>query len=132
MSALRTLGYIEMNLGQISEGRAHLQQALEVFVDFTGFDDYTVRSTTMQTQVNWAGAELASGSYANALEHMDAADQAVAALASGPGKSLLEAQLKQSRASLTQSQRPNSGDAMPARPSALIPPSLSPGTASKL
>lgn len=132
VTALRTLGYVEMNLGQIASGRAHLEQALEIFVEFPGFDDFTVRSTTMQTQVNWTGAELAAGNYNVAVEHMNAAEQAVAPLPPGPGKSLLEAQLKQSRASLAQSQQPNAGSQQPAKPSSLIPPSLSPGAASKL
>lgn len=108
VTALRGLAYLQMGLGLNHEGfteagREHYKEALTIFLRRTGYDDYTIRSTTAQTDLNWAASEATAGNFSLARQHQDDAANEIAALPAGPGTAVLAAGLSESRNALARS-----------------------------
>ena len=75
VSASRVKAFRIFQLGQVEEGRALYQQALEVFgrKGFDSTDENFKTYTHLQTQVGWAQAELSVGNCTEARQHIDEA-----------------------------------------------------------
>jgi tetratricopeptide (TPR) repeat protein len=74
-SASRSLGQAAFAAGDLVQGRASYQDALNVFKRFPTRNSYFIWSTDTFTEISWAGAELSQRQCPQAKDHLDKAAQ---------------------------------------------------------
>jgi hypothetical protein len=101
VSGLRTNGNLLFVMGKPEEGRVEFQKALSIFSKYPNFDDFTIKSTHVYTELAWAYAEMAQRSMAEVEQHIRNAESIVGGLTPGPGTDQLRAQTNMARQRLT-------------------------------
>lgn len=77
VAALRYEANLEMLLGEIDQGRAKYQEALNVFERFPVNNEFYINSTMAMTEIAWAVSEFSIGACDRVQGHLDAAETAI-------------------------------------------------------
>lgn len=103
IGALRGRANLLFMIGQPGEGRVDYQRALNVFSDSdfrnTSHNQYTMKSTHVETELGWASSEANIGLIDVALQHVLVAEGHLSGLPASPGVNQLKNQIGQARAS---------------------------------
>ena len=83
VGALRSLANLQFVLGRYSEGREKYQEALEIWAQYTGYDDNVKSSVNFQTEMAWANSEAYVGKNDLAKLHLDNAEEIVSKMPLG-------------------------------------------------
>ncbi len=83
IAAIRTLAYIYFLLGKPEDGRAKYREAVQIFSEYQGYDQYTQFTTNIQTELNWSNAEASINYKPAAIEHLERAEELVNVLPPG-------------------------------------------------
>ncbi len=97
ISARRMSASLHFIQGDPEAGRAEYQQALDIFAKYPGYDQFTIVSTDVWTELAWATSEASIGSSTLADQHIANAEALLAQLSPSPGLDMLKAQVAQTR-----------------------------------
>jgi len=117
IAALRGNANLMFIMGQPEAGRVEYQKALAVFSGFEQYNEYTIKSTHILTELNWAYSEASFGSKDLANQHISNAESYLSGLTPSPGTDQLRGQIDQIRMSLNSNRKPtnlsDSANALP-------------------
>ena len=85
IAAIRTLAGLDYVVGEVENGRANFQRALAIFGTYKGYDSYTVTTTHIVTELQWATSEAGVGQMAMAYERLNHAKTIAESLPYSPG-----------------------------------------------
>lgn len=97
VGALRNLAYLKFVTGDIAGGEADFGSAVRIFDRYPGYDPSTKISVAVQTQINWATADMTVGKVLDARKHLNEADTILSAAPNSPLKARLAQTLVQTR-----------------------------------
>jgi hypothetical protein len=97
ISALRYNANLMFIMGQPESGRNEYRKALDIFLTFSDYDDFTKKSTNIQTELAWAYSESNLRLKDRANQHIANAESYVSSLAPGPGTTIIKGQIDQAK-----------------------------------
>jgi hypothetical protein len=101
VAAMRSTAAIDFSTGQPNAGRQEYQAALDIFGKYPGFDQYTIASTNVATEIGWAMSEARIGQLGLANQHLDNVAGLANGLAITPGSDAMKMQITQARQMLS-------------------------------
>ena len=130
IAAVRTLAYVYFLMGKPEDGRAKYREAVQIFSEYQGYDQYTQFTTNIQTELNWSNAEASVNYRPAAIEHLDRAEELVNSMPAGFDNDGWRAQVAQARRQFDRMQNrpvatPSTGDVVGAHSSIPVPTGIS-------
>lgn len=102
IASLRSGASLSFATGELSQGRAAFQKALEIFVRYPSFDQFTKLTTNIYTQISWAASETSFGDESQARRQIETAERFLIDLPSSPQTTQLRSQVASVKAELDQ------------------------------
>ena len=84
--------------GQPEAGKIEYKKAKDAFTQYPMYNDYTQKSSHIETELAWSYSEANIGNISSAMQHVSIAEDIVSTLTPSPGKELLQKQITQARA----------------------------------